>query len=87
MKLVIATFLIAVAHAQKVALRGSTSRELQTSSPSQYTPDISNWTPIYDAVEASHLVTDHSPDGIGWLNSWEPWDGTVLNPNNYGKRA
>lgn len=94
MKFLLASLLFAATQAQDAApqqyLRGDHAeddvleRELQ--GLIQYTPDQSNWTPIYDAVEAQRRVTDHSPDGIDWISDWSPWDGNVVDPNDFGGR-
>ena len=55
----------------------------------QYTPEEAEWTTFYSkAVDNNVKNTDHSPDGIGWIEpeKWLPWDGTtVYNPTAHSK--
>lgn len=50
----------------------------------QFTPDKADWSTFHS--KAAHL-TDHSPDGIDWLDSsvWEDWDGTAYDPSQHSK--
>ena len=54
----------------------------------QYTPDRANWTTFYSkAVDNNAKNTDHSPDGVFWIDrgDWEPWDGTIYDPTKYSR--
>lgn len=55
----------------------------------QYTPELSDWSAFYSkAVDNNPKNTDHSPDGIGWIDrdDWIPWDGTVIDPTEYTRQ-
>eukprot|EP00992_Anisonema_acinus_P013313 TRINITY_DN8674_c0_g1_i2.p1 TRINITY_DN8674_c0_g1~~TRINITY_DN8674_c0_g1_i2.p1 ORF type:complete len:700 (+),score=149.73 TRINITY_DN8674_c0_g1_i2:56-2101(+) len=57
-----------------LALVATSFGELQ-----QFTPDQADWSTFYSKpIEAGN--TDHSPDGIWWLNEWATWDGIPFNP-------
>lgn len=47
----------------------------------QFTPDQADWSTFYSKPDAVSSITGHDPDGIGWINSWSTWDGTVYNPS------
>jgi len=57
----------------------------------QYTPDKSDWTTFYSkAVGDNEGNTDHSPDGVSWINreAWKQWDGTTIyDPTKYTKEG
>jgi len=56
----------------------------------QYTPDKSDWSTFYSkAVDDHGKNTDHSPDGVFWIDNdeWKPWDGTTIyDPTQYTKK-
>eukprot|EP00554_Chaetoceros_debilis_P008578 CAMPEP_0194104764 /NCGR_PEP_ID=MMETSP0150-20130528/5059_1 /TAXON_ID=122233 /ORGANISM="Chaetoceros debilis, Strain MM31A-1" /LENGTH=660 /DNA_ID=CAMNT_0038792405 /DNA_START=67 /DNA_END=2049 /DNA_ORIENTATION=+ len=55
----------------------------------QYTPELSDWSAFYSkAVDNNPKNTDHSPDGIGWIDrdDWIPWDGTVIDPTEHTRQ-
>mmetsp|Transcript_9431 Transcript_9431/g.13850 ORF Transcript_9431/g.13850 Transcript_9431/m.13850 type:complete len:599 (-) Transcript_9431:363-2159(-) len=55
----------------------------------QYTPDKADWDTFYEkAVDNNEKNTDHSPDGVGWIDrdDWQPWDGTFYDPTKYTKK-
>jgi len=55
----------------------------------QFTPDVSDWSTFYDKAVLDHPKnTDHSPDGVFWIDRdmWKPWDGTVYNVTHYTKK-
>jgi len=54
----------------------------------QYTPDRADWTTFYSkAVDNNAKNTDHSPDGVFWIDrgDWQPWDGTIYDPTKYSR--
>jgi len=54
----------------------------------QYTPDIADWTTLNEKSVLNHpLNTDHTPDGVHWIDraDWLPWDGTAYNASQYSK--
>ena len=54
----------------------------------QFTPDLADWTTQNDKAVLNNLKnTDHSPDGIFWIDEsdWLPWDGTVYNASEYSR--
>jgi len=55
----------------------------------QYTPDKTDWSTFNDKAVLENLKnTDHSPDGISWIDrsDWKPWNGTVFDPTKYSRR-
>jgi len=55
----------------------------------QFTPKQSDWSTFYSKPAALPKVTDHSPDGVGWLkpSAWVEWDGVVIDPSQYTRKA
>ena len=63
---------------------------VESQSLEQFTPDKADWSTFQSkAVDDNEQNTDHSPDGVGWIeqDQWLPWDGTIYDPSNYSKQA
>eukprot|EP00979_Chaetoceros_neogracilis_P013476 scaffold3846_cov291-Chaetoceros_neogracile.AAC.11 len=55
----------------------------------QYTPDKADWSTLNEKAVLNHPQnTDHSPDGISWIDpdEWQEWDGTIYNPEEHSRQ-
>lgn len=52
-----------------------------TATPTQYTPNLADWSSFQRKIGAVSSVKNDTPEGITWLppTAWKPWDGSIFN--------